>query len=62
VRWTRFPRSFGRRSYDLIEIDIKARRLSLELEEAEIRRRLDEWNPPLPRVTKGVLVNRLTIS
>jgi dihydroxy-acid dehydratase len=43
------------RDGDPIEIDIRSRRLSLRVEEGDIRRRFDEWKPPPPRVTKGVL-------
>jgi len=43
------------RDGDLIEIDIGDRSLALRLGEGEIRRRFEEWRPPPPRVTKGVL-------
>ena len=50
------------RDGDPIEIDIRSRRLSLRVEEGEIRRRFDEWKPPPPRVTKGVLAKFVLIS
>jgi dihydroxy-acid dehydratase len=40
---------------DTITIDVDARRLDVELTEAELGARLAEWSPPLPRVTHGVL-------
>jgi len=43
------------RDGDPIEIDIRSHRLSLRMDEAEIRRRFNEWRAPPPRVTKGVL-------
>jgi len=43
------------RDGDIIEIDIPGRRLNVLLEEAELRRRLADWVPPAPKVTKGYL-------
>jgi dihydroxy-acid dehydratase len=43
------------RDGDLIEIDVRSRRLRLRLEEGEIQRRSHEWKPPPLRVNKGVL-------
>lgn len=40
---------------DMIEINIPARRLSLEVAEAEIQRRLQTWEPPPPKTSKGFL-------
>jgi dihydroxy-acid dehydratase len=40
---------------DTITIDAKRRRLTLELPEAEIQRRLAAWKAPKPRYTRGVL-------
>ena len=42
------------REGDTIAFDIDARRLDLEVDEAEIARRLDEWTPPPPRWERGV--------
>jgi dihydroxy-acid dehydratase len=40
---------------DPITIDVDARRLDLDLDEAEIGRRLAQWEPPPPRYTTGVM-------
>lgn len=40
---------------DMIEIDIPARRLNVELSEDEIRRRLRNWQPPEPKTRTGFL-------
>ena len=40
---------------DLIHLDIIARRLDVELSEQEIRSRLDNWTPPTPRYSTGVM-------
>lgn len=40
---------------DWIEIDIPNRKLDLLISEEELRRRLDQWKPPAPRVTNGFL-------
>lgn len=40
---------------DLIEIDIPHRRLTLEVPESEIKRRLAAWRPPPLKTTKGFL-------
>ncbi|MDE2695399.1 MAG: dihydroxy-acid dehydratase [Chloroflexota bacterium] len=42
------------REGDTITLDIDARTLNLEVDEAEIARRLDEWTPPPPRWERGV--------
>ncbi len=42
------------REGDTIALDIDARTLDLEVDEAEIARRLDEWTPPPPRWERGV--------
>ncbi len=39
---------------DVIVLDINARRLTVELSEAEITRRLSKWKEPEPRYTSGV--------
>jgi dihydroxy-acid dehydratase len=43
------------REGDTILFDIEARRLDVELSDAEIRERLAEWKPPAPHYTTGVL-------
>lgn len=40
---------------DMIVIDVKKRRLDVELSRAEIKRRLAKWKPPKPLYTKGVM-------
>ena len=40
---------------DVIEFDIEARELRVELSEDEIAARLRDWSPPPPRYTAGVL-------
>jgi len=40
---------------DIIEIDILNRNLSFRLTEEEIKKRLQRWNPPEPKLKKGVL-------
>jgi dihydroxy-acid dehydratase len=42
------------REGDMIVFDINARRLDVELSEAEITARLAHWQPPAPRYTAGV--------
>jgi dihydroxy-acid dehydratase len=43
------------REHDRISFEIDARSLRLEVPEKEIARRLDEWTPPPPRFTRGVM-------
>jgi len=43
------------RDGDIIHIDIPARRLNVELNDAEIGRRKASWSPPPPKVTHGWL-------
>ena len=43
------------RNNDKIKIDIKKRRINLELSASEIKRRLRKWRQPKPKVTKGWL-------
>ncbi len=40
---------------DMIVIDVKKRRLDVELSRAEIKRRLAKWKPPKPLYTRGVM-------
>jgi dihydroxy-acid dehydratase len=41
------------RTGDRIELDVRERRLTLKVEDSEIRRRLGEWRPRPPRYTRG---------
>jgi dihydroxy-acid dehydratase len=40
---------------DTISIDVKKRRLDVQLSQAELKRRLRDWRPPKPRYKRGVL-------
>lgn len=40
---------------DRIRIDIPGRRVELLLPDGEIKKRLSEWNAPVPKITKGYL-------
>jgi dihydroxy-acid dehydratase len=42
------------RSGDIINIDVKKRRLDVDLPTAEIKKRLAKWKAPKPRYTSGV--------
>jgi dihydroxy-acid dehydratase len=42
------------RNGDIINIDVKKRRLDMEVPAAEIRKRLAKWKAPKPRFTTGV--------
>jgi len=39
---------------DIINIDVKKRRLDMEVPAAEIKKRLAKWKAPKPRYTSGV--------
>jgi dihydroxy-acid dehydratase len=39
---------------DMINIDVKKRRLDMEVPAAEIKKRLAKWKAPKPRYTSGV--------
>jgi dihydroxy-acid dehydratase len=43
------------REGDSITIDAEKRKLSLDVEEREIKARLAKWKAPAPRYTRGVL-------
>ncbi len=43
------------RDGDIIQFDVPARRLDVDLTEEEISRRLSEWQPPAPRYRSGVM-------
>jgi dihydroxy-acid dehydratase len=43
------------KSGDGVCIDVKRRRLDVDVSERELRRRLKAWKPPKPRYTEGVL-------
>ncbi|NPV58247.1 MAG: dihydroxy-acid dehydratase [Actinobacteria bacterium] len=40
---------------DVIELDIKNRRIEVEIDDAELKRREAAWTPPPPKVSEGVL-------
>jgi dihydroxy-acid dehydratase len=40
---------------DMVSIDVEARRLDVEVDEAELERRRKDWTPPPPRYTTGAL-------
>ena len=41
------------RTGDTIEVDVPARRLHLDVDDAELARRRASWRPPAPRATRG---------
>jgi dihydroxy-acid dehydratase len=43
------------RTGDVIRIDVTGKRLDAALSDAEIQRRLQDWQPPAPRVQRGFL-------
>ncbi len=43
------------RDGDVVTLDINARRLDVELSDAEIKERLADWKPPPPRYASGVM-------
>jgi dihydroxy-acid dehydratase len=43
------------RDGDIVSLDVETRRLSLEVDDAEIERRRKEWKAPPPRYTTGAL-------
>ena len=45
------------RDGDIIDIDIPARRLNVELKDEEINKRKTSWKPPQPKVTHGWLAH-----
>ena len=42
------------RNGDIITIDVKKRRLDLEISAAEMKKRLAKWKAPTPRYASGV--------
>jgi Dihydroxyacid dehydratase/phosphogluconate dehydratase len=42
------------RNGDMITIDVKKRRLDVEIPAAEMKKRLAKWKAPKPRYTSGV--------
>ena len=44
------------RDGDVISIDVEARRIDVELDERELKRRLEDWRPPKPRIRRGWLL------
>ena len=45
------------RDGDMIEIDIPARKINVDLSEEEMTRRMEQWRPPEPKVTHGWLAH-----
>ena len=45
------------RDGDMIEIDIPARKINVDLSEEEMTRRREQWRPPEPKVTHGWLAH-----
>jgi dihydroxy-acid dehydratase len=43
------------REGDVVSLDVAARRLDVEVDDAELERRRSEWTPPPPRYTTGAL-------
>jgi dihydroxy-acid dehydratase len=43
------------RNGDRISIDARKREINLEVEDAQLVKRLDRWKSPKPRYTRGVL-------
>ncbi|MBZ0160635.1 MAG: dihydroxy-acid dehydratase [bacterium] len=43
------------RNGDIVALDIKKRRLDVELSATELKRRLRQWKPPAPRYKSGVM-------
>jgi dihydroxy-acid dehydratase len=43
------------RNGDIIVFDVSARRLDVDLSTDELKSRLSQWTPPLPRYTTGVM-------
>jgi dihydroxy-acid dehydratase len=41
------------RDGDIIELDIPGRRLTLQVDDAELARRREAWRPPAPRFERG---------
>jgi len=49
------------RTGDIVSIDVKKRRLDVELSAAEIKKRLAKWKAPKPRYTSGVFHKYATL-
>ena len=43
------------RDGDIVVIDVENRRIDVELSDAEISARFENWTPPAPRYTRGVM-------
>jgi len=43
------------RDGDVVEIDVPARKISVRLSDAELKKRLAQWQPPPKKITKGYL-------
>ena len=49
------------KSGDMVNIDVKKRRLDMEVPAAEIKKRLAKWKAPKPRYTKGLLAKYMKL-
>jgi dihydroxy-acid dehydratase len=49
------------RDGDTISFDIPGRKLTLEISEEEMARRLDEWEPPVPKYRSGVFAKYVAL-
>ena len=49
------------REGDIIGIDLDARTVSVELDQATIEQRLSAWRPPVPRYTEGVFAKYIAL-
>ncbi len=43
------------RDGDMVEVDVEERRLEIHISDKEFERRLEDWEPPAPKVDRGVL-------
>lgn len=46
---------------DIVSIDIPNRRIDLQISEKDLQKRIEQWKPPKPRVTKGILAKYSSI-
>lgn len=50
------------REGDVIGIDVESRKLTMEVDETEVERRLRDWHAPEPKVTRGYLARYATLA
>jgi dihydroxy-acid dehydratase len=46
---------------DFVSIEIPNRRIDLEISEEDLQNRFQQWKPPNPKVTKGILATNSSI-